>query len=168
MSVSHTKKDNHVINMQILDKSDFISPYCGYTPVISSEAAAYLDNALKYVSPKKEVEIHIKSKVILDEEKEFYKNAIINYYSNNIKEHKRDLFHNNLLSILLLIVGAVFITVMLILEATNVNAIYSTILEIVGWVFIWESAYNFFFEKHHIKKELVKARQIINANIVLE
>ncbi len=158
---------NYVIEMNILDKSDFISPYCSKTPVISSEAALYLDNALKYVSPKREIEINIVSNVIEENEKEFFKNAIINYYSNNIKQHFRDLFHYNILSFVLLLIGVIFIVIMLIVETNSSNQIWSTILEIVGWVFIWEAAYTFFFEKHKTKIELLKSKQIVNAKITI-
>lgn len=155
-----------IIDMNILDNSAFLSPYCGNLLLISSEVASYLENAIKYIPPKFDITLHIKSKDINDEKKNQYKNAIKNYFTNNILQLKREIFFQTIMSLIMLFIGIFIISLMLILSNNKVNIIQDTILEIAGWVFIWEAVDKFFFERHKLKYELRKAYQLCKAEIV--
>lgn len=158
-------KENINIDMTILDNSTFLSPYCGNVKIISSEVASYLDNILNYYPPKLNLTLRINSKSTNQEDEKIFKEAIINYYQNNIYRLKRDLLRNMIIALIMLIIGSIFITLMLIIGNKNSNPIWTTILEIAGWVFIWEAVDKFFFERHSLNKELRKSIQIVSAKI---
>lgn len=160
------ENNRFIINMTVIDKSSFLSPFCGDEPIISSEVSAYLENTIKYVPPTFDFSIKIKNENITEQEKLIYKQAIKNYYHNNIQKLKRDVFRNNIVSLGMTFVGVLVIAIMLILSSKGViNEVWNAVLEIIGWVFIWEAVDKFFFERHHLKTELRLAHKIVNSNI---
>ncbi len=153
------------VELTIIDKTQFLSPFCGKKKIISSEVASYLENILNYYHPKFNLTLNILTKELTSKEEEQYKSAIINYYENNIIRIKRDLLRNLIISLIMLLIGAFFITIMLII---NNHPIWSTILEIIGWVFVWEAVDIFFFKRHELNRELRKSIQIKNAKIIFQ
>lgn len=151
--------------MAILDSSNFISPYCGNAPVLGSEAVAYLDNAVKNIPAKKDIALHIKSNVLEEKNQKVYRIAIKNYYHNIIQQTARDLLRSTIVSFIMAAIGIAVIAVMLILTARGLNEIWDIVLEIIGWVFIWEAVDKFCFERHTLKQELRRAYQLKNADV---
>ncbi|MCH5180775.1 MAG: hypothetical protein J1F32_06150 [Erysipelotrichales bacterium] len=159
-------KGNFIIDMMILDDESFISPFCGKAPVISSDVATYLDNAIKNVPPKFGVSLHITSDVVSKEKEEIHIESIRNYYRNEQKQLIRELVSNKLSAFIMFVIGLVVIATMIVLSLTNTSEIWITVLEIVGWVFVWEAVDTFFIERSKLKRDLLRANQFINAEVV--
>lgn len=155
--------DLAIINITILDKSQFLSPVCGNNVVISHEVSDYLDNAIKVIPSSYNIKVLINT----DDELHFdiYERAIKNYYSNNLKQDLRDLAKNKLISALILLIGIIVISVLIFLKLKNLGELFSTILEIIGWVFIWQATDMFFFERNKIKRNIRKSTMFINSRV---
>ena len=162
------ENNNAVIDLMVLDSSVFLSPVCGDLPIISNEVSSYLDNAIKTVPPSFDVKLKIKCKDIDEQQKKVYQSAIKNYYQNNCKQDVRNLISNTWASFMMFIVGVIIITIMIILTLKEVDQVWITILEIIGWVFIWEAVDKFIFERRDIKKDLRKSNTFANAKIMFE
>lgn len=154
-----------VLDMLVRDDSGFISPYCGNLPVISGEAAAYLENTVKNIPVKFNISLHIKCSDLSRNKQELYRNSIKNYYKNAIQQTIRDLFNTTAIALVMAIIGIGVIVLMLILTSKGLGELWNIVLEIVGWVFLWESVDKFFFERQKLKHELRRAYQFINADI---
>jgi len=157
-----------IIDMIVKDDSNFLSPYYGKYPVISSDVAEYLDNAQKAVLPKNEIRIKIKSNAIDDNEKKIYENAIKNHYQYVQMQILKELLSNRWTSFVMFIVGVIVIALMFVANHIKVSEVWSTVLEIVGWVFIWEAADNFLIERKSIRNRLRYANKMINAVVEYE
>lgn len=154
-----------IIDMMILDDDSFVSPFCGDAPIISSDVATYLDNSIKNIPPKANVSLHIKSDVVAKEKENIHIESIRNYYRNEQKQLMRELFSNKIASIIMFIIGLVVISAMIVFSFTDFSEIWITILEIVGWVFVWEAVDKFFFERSKLKRDLLRTNQLINAEV---
>lgn len=159
------ENDRFILDMTIIDSSSFISPYCGNSPVIGSEVAAYLDNAIQNIPAKYDVSLHIKCHSISEDEQRIYRNAINNYYHNIVQQAIRNLFRNSIVSLIMALFGIAVIAIMLILTARGLNEVWDIVLEVIGWVFIWEAVDKFCFERYKLKHELRRAYQLKNADI---
>ena len=162
------EKGNFIIDMMILDDDSFISPFCGNAPVISSDAATYLDNAIKNVPPKFGVSLRITSDVISKEKEEIHIESIRNYYRNEQKQLIRELVSNKMSAFVMFVIGLFVIATMIVLSLTDTSEIWITVLEIIGWVFVWESVDAFFIERSKLKRDLLRANQFINAEVVFK
>lgn len=163
------KLDEHnryVIDLTINDDASFLSPFSGENKVISSEVASYLDNAIKFVPAKLDISLHIKALNINEEEKIIYMQAIKNYYRNIMTQLNNELIFNLIVSLSMFFIGVIVIAIMIILSSRGLNEIWDVVLEIIGWVFIWEAVDKFFFERRKLKLEILKAKQFINAKII--
>lgn len=159
------KNNRFVLDMLVMDESGFISPYCSNLPVISGEAAAYLENAVKNIPIKFDISLHVKCSGLSQNKQELYRNSIKNYFNNTIQQTIRDLFRTTMIALVMAIIGIGVIVLMLILTSKGLGELWNIVLEIIGWVFIWESVDKFFFERQKLKHELRRAYQFINADI---
>ena len=157
-----------IIDMMILDDESFISPFCGRAPIISSDVATYLDNSIKTVPPKAKVTLHISSEVIAKDKEEVHVQSIRNYYQNERKQLIRELLSNKLASLTMFIIGLIVIAIMIAFSFLDFGEIWITILEIIGWVFVWEAVDKFVFERNKLKKDLLRANQLINAEVIFK
>lgn len=157
-----------IIDMVVKNDSNFLSPYYGKYPVINSEVAEYLDNSQKAVLPKSEIKIRIKSNEIDDNEKIIYEEAIKNHYQYVKLQILKELLSNRWTPFVMFIVGIIVIAFMFVANYMEIPEVWSTVLEIIGWVFIWEAADKFFIERKTIRNQLRYANKMINAVVEYE
>lgn len=155
-----------IVEMQVLDDSNFLSPYCSNYYIANDEVISYLNNRIKNVNPKVDLELHIKSNVIDDQEKIIYEQAIKNYYKSEKKQLTTKLVNNLIVSLIMFLIGLIIISIMIFMSYNNYKEVWTTVLDIIGWVFIWETIDKFCFERREIKREYRKAEQFINAKII--
>ena len=74
------------------------------------------------------------------EEKQIYDKAIRTYYKERAVAVSKELRRNNLIAVLLLLLGALVLTGAVIISYTVSSAVWSEIIDIIAWVLIWESA----------------------------
>lgn len=144
--------DSSCIKMTLRDDTDFLSDFWADQPVISSEAADYLDNALKALNKKdlENLSIEISSAPLDGFEKKIFSDAIHNYYSNRLHENHNDLHRNQRNSLILFLIGAFVLALMVALEHFGMRPYFSEIFDIIGWVFIWEATDEFCLERYDL------------------
>lgn len=155
-----------VIEMQVLDDSNFLSPYCSNYYIANDEIISYLNNRVKNLNVKAPLRIIINSNVIDENEKKIYTTAIKNYYFSGKKQLVQDLFNNMIVSLVMFAIGLVIIAIMIYMSLHADKEIWTTVFDIVGWVFIWEAVDKFFFERRQLKRDFLRAEQFINADFV--
>ncbi|NLC93692.1 MAG: hypothetical protein GX677_09590, partial [Treponema sp.] len=62
----------------------------------------------------------------------------------------------------------IVIAFMFVANYMEIPEVWSTVLEIIGWVFIWEAADKFFIERKTIRNQLRYANKMINAVVEYE
>lgn len=163
------KKEISTIQMTVIDDSNFLSPYCYENPLISEEVAEFLKKEKKLLRPPVvAIQIMIRSNVISDDEKKLYTQAIHNYFKAENKEDKINLRRNRILSLWMAIIGIVVFAALVILDSLLFLGIWSEIIDILGWVFIWEAVDQYFFEGGRIKRDFFQSELFAKAEVYFQ
>lgn len=129
-----------VVDMMIMDDSNFLSPFSkDKVPVISPDVATFIENRTSSVLPKEKLVLNIHGKSISKTESNVYKTAIEEYYTQKYVQNERDIRRNNIFSLVLALFGIITLVVLGVFEPM-LNFIWKEVLDIVAWVFLWESA----------------------------
>lgn len=156
-----------VININVSDDSDFLSPYStDGKPLISGEVADFLNHSVKRLKVGEDARFVVQSSVIDDNEKIVYKRAIENYYLTEAAETKSQLKRNAWLSLIMFLIGALIFSVAIILEHAGIQLLWLDILDVAAWVFVWEAVDLFMLQRPALKSQLLKYYKIISADII--
>ncbi len=151
-----------VINMVVKDDSDFLSPFSTHdTPVISSEVAGFLENCASSYSPKKRLILRIHGSCVSENEKQIYALAIKDYYADEITATRRELRHFNMVSAVLMTIGILILAVAILRR----GELWSEVLDIIAWVFIWEAVNIIAFRKRDLRIKKFRYRAFENMKI---
>lgn len=133
--------DNRIIiNINVKDDADFLSVFSqNEIPVISSEVAEFIENSTDSILPKEQLTLRIHSDCIDETEKELYKEGIREYYIEKSIANSRELKRNNIITVLLTIAGILALALQLFLEYKTDNMLWTEVIDIVAWVFLWEA-----------------------------
>lgn len=141
-----------IIDMHVKDDADFLSVFSASdTPVVSDEVACFLENTARGVLPNEQLALHIKSDCIDDGEKVVYTAAVKKYYAERYAENKRELRHLGFVALILAILGVLVLAFSVWLEYRYESVIWSEVVDIAAWVFLWEAVDVFFFKTREIK-----------------
>lgn len=125
-----------IINMTVKDDSDFLSVYSQReAPFISSDVAEFIESSSHSLRPGQPLALHIHSDCIDDVEKQDYKEGIREYYSEKYIASKREMRFNLIAVILLALAGIATLILAFGIEHT----IWSEVIDIAAWVFLWEA-----------------------------
>lgn len=125
-----------IINMTVKDDSDFLSVYSQReAPFISSDVAEFIESSSHSLRPGQPLALHVHSDCIDDNEKEDYRIGIREYYSEKYIAGKRE-FRFNVIAVILLALAGIGT---LLLAFSIDNGIWSEVIDIAAWVFLWEA-----------------------------
>ncbi len=153
------------IEMVVLNDDEFLSPYCGHDPVISGEVAGYMENAAKAGGPASRFRLKIFSDVITPEEAVIYDRAIRNYYRNEREHLTRERHRNAVVALAMLIAGVLIFALRLLFPVMTTWEILDEVIDIAGWVFVWEAVDQYAFQRHKINLEYGMACHMAEAEI---
>lgn len=155
-----------VINMTVLNDNDFLSPYSPTdSPIIASDVAEFLENGANKYLPKQSFQINVNSDCIDGQEQVIYDNAIRNYFNLKLNSAKQDLKRNLIVSIIFTVIGIAGLAAMLLLDHFFDNAIWTEVVDIFAWVFVWEAVDQFFIERRKLLRDSRKYKALTEADI---
>lgn len=133
---------------------------------LSKDFCSYIDHECLNISKNDEIVLNFVTKNNIDESiRQEIIQLIRDHYKEKIKYLCDIIKSNNRKEFILFCIGLVFICASFI--TTNIHiAIIPEILQIVGWVFIWECIYADIFVKSEEKHKLMKYRKILNSEII--
>lgn len=159
------KTDKTTIDIRIRNEDDILSPFCSDKLVISPSLAEYIESRITRYNVKKGIVLNIYCKDIDNNEKEIYDIAIRNRYKEKLIEAQRDIHKNNITAVVFLIVGLLILVFSILSKVFIENAIWAEVIDIIAWVFIWESVEFKFIQRIPLSFARVKAYELINAKI---
>ena len=155
-----------VINMIVKDDENFLSMFSETdTPVISEDVADFIETSSKAILPNKQLTLKIKSDCIDDEEKEIYRKAIKEYYKEQCVATTREINKNNLISLFLFIAGVFVLGLAFLLQVKSTLSFWAEIIDIVAWVFVWESVDILCFKTSSLRRKTKKYLSFISMKI---
>ena len=145
-----------VINMTVKDDGNFLSPFSsGTTAMISSEVAEFIENSTHSLPLRRELLLRVHSDCIDETEREEYRAGIKTYYEEKYIASKGERRFNLFAVILLALAGIATLAL-----AFNVEShIWSEVIDIAAWVFLWEAVDIGVFRNREIRR---KCRRYLN------
>ncbi len=133
-------KNHTVLNMTVKNDDDFLSVFSeNNTPIISTEVAEFIENTASALPLKESLTLRIHSDCIDSEEQVIYRQAIKEYYVQKYISNERELKRNRLVMFLLAFAGILVLALALVYEYTGGGPIWTEVIDIVAWVFLWEA-----------------------------
>lgn len=160
------REGNYVINIGVSDGDTFLSPYSiDGEPLISAETAAFMEHSVKHLRPDAPLHFVIRGKTIDETEKPKYDRAIRDYYRSEFIENARDIRKNTVQSIIMTLTAAFIFATAVVLDRHGTNAVILNMIDVVAWVFMWEAADIYFFQRSLLKLHRRRALSMIEAVI---
>ena len=129
-----------IIQMNVKDDANFLSEFSeSATPVISTEVAEFIENETNAVPPNEDFTLQVYNDCIDDREEKIYSAAIKEYYMQKYIANEREIKRNRFAVLLLGIAGILVLAVELIFDYRVGNALWSSVIDIVAWVLLWEA-----------------------------
>ncbi len=155
-----------IVDITISDSENLLSIYNpDGKKIISTEMANVIDNSTKSTSINKDIHLRFSCNSNSPAKEDIYKQAIKNYYLNEFADKERRLHNNFLITIFVFVMAVLFLALFFILEKVNCPWYLNYFIEIVAWVFAWETVDLIFFQRQLIRYEQRKDLQIIYAHI---
>ena len=129
-----------IIQMNVKDDANFLSEFSeSATPVISTEVAEFIENETNAVPPNEDFTLQVYNDCIDDREEKVYGAAIKEYYMQKYIANEREIKRNRFAVLLLGIAGILVLAAELIFDYRVGNALWSSVIDIVAWVLLWEA-----------------------------
>ncbi|MDD2434305.1 MAG: hypothetical protein WC196_03735 [Bacilli bacterium] len=156
-----------IVNMVVKDDSNFLSVFSeNKTPVISSEVADFIESCTNTLIPGEQLTLRIHSDCIDDQEKEIYRAAIKEYYSEKNVANERERVRNNTLAVTLFTLGVIVLAIDMILKNRTPVSIWAEVIDIVAWVLLWEAVDITIFRNHETRNN--RKHYSANLNMKIE
>ncbi len=154
------------INMTVLNDDNFLSPYSPTDePIITGDVAEFLENGAAKFNPKQKLQLNIYSNCIDGQEQSVYKSAIHNYFALKLAATQIDLKRNLIVSVIFTVIGLLGLVAMVLLDRFFGNAIWTEVVDIFAWVFVWEAVDQFFIERLKLLRDCKKYKAFVNAPV---
>lgn len=160
------EQGRRIIPMTVQDDADFLSVYAeGDTPLIAADIADYLEEKAGNLSPLEALVLRIRSSCIDPDEQNQYREGVKEYYLTRYISCRKELRRNNFLAAFLAITGMLTLIVMSLIDTWTGSAFWTEVVDIIAWVFIWESVDVFAFRNHELREERLRCLSFMDMEI---
>ena len=159
------KKKEYIIHIDLEEKDALYDDYNWH--ILNDELARYINKQISKTKLDDKIILEISAGFMKQEEKVKMRECIINHYQDVIAEIK---VYNRLLSkkqYLLLFFGILGLIVSSMLDGITAKIIVE-VLNIAGWVGVWEAIYSIIFTDSELKFKQKRAKQIIKSEIIFK
>ena len=154
---------NNKVEIFIDEQSDFVSNY--NTKMLNPELKNYILEELRGSNLKKGITINIVGDYFdtLEKKNEFLK-LFKNEFSLSIKDYTMYLKYSLIASLLLGLIGIIFIVLSNIIS----SPVFKEIFLIMGWLGVWESTANLIFNESKNYLVIKRYKRILEAKIIFK
>lgn len=135
-----------VVELRVLDDNSFLSPYStqGYN-ILSEDVSDFIEHSLGGIPHEKPLRFRICSDVITEEEQREYTKAIHRHYANKYLDSRIEKKHLHKMAAIMALVAVSALSLLISFTAAGIgNEVFSEIVDIFAWVFMWEAVDIFF------------------------
>lgn len=156
--------DIETINVKVKHEEEIYSGYnYDRNEVLNPALNDFLVEKAESLHNRSKLRIKIFSDFPLEEHELF--SAIKNKFKGEFESYERKLKQTAIFSLVVLILGILFLGIFVLEEIFFHNVVLSIILEIASWVFIWEAVDSFFLERIALKEKRRQMARLYDAEI---
>ena len=156
--------DIETINVKVKHEEEIYSGYnYDRNEVLNPALSDFLVEKAESLHKRSKLRIKIFSDFSLEEHELF--SAIKNKFKGEFESYERKLKQTAIFSLVVLILGILFLGIFVLEEMFFHNVVLSIILEIASWVFIWEAVDSFFLERIALKEKRRQMARLYDTEI---
>lgn len=163
--IARDEEGRAVIEVTVRSDEDFLSDYSVGKPVISTDLAEFLHGQLDALPPKEPLLLRICGTCIDEEEKPLYEGALREYALRSYRKTQRAMKRNAAISAIMFAIGVLGLIATVLYSVFGGNVIFSEVLDIFAWVFVWEAVDLFFLERGALRAERLRALRLYDAKV---
>lgn len=157
------KKKEYIIHIDLEGKDDLYDEY--NWNILNDKLASYINKQVSRSKLDDKIIIEISAGFTMNKEKEKMRSCILEHYNDVLKEceiyDKVDVTKK----IFLMLFGLI---VLVVARNIEVAGIISELLNIAGWVAVWEVVYSLLFTDNERKFKQKRAKQLVKAEIIFK
>lgn len=157
------KNKEYIIHIDLEGKDDLYDEY--NWNILNDKLASYINKQVSRSKLDDKIIIEIYAGFTMNKEKEKMRNCILEYYNDVLKECKIYYKVDVTKKIFLMLFGLIALVVARNIE---VAGIISELLNIAGWVAVWEVVYSLLFTDNERKFKQKRAKQLVKAEIIFK
>lgn len=156
-----------VIRVGVSDRESVFNPFSTADRLsLSEEFAATVEGRAKGIFKEKRLAVEVACANGCEVSEREIKSAFHNYYADKIAHQAGRYGRNGALTLTMLLIGLAFLAASLTLGGFGLIAeMFTGVLDIAAWVFIWEAVDKFFFERNVLKIEYVLYSRLAKAEV---
>lgn len=163
------KEGRIIIDMNVKDDTNFLSVFsASNNPVISNDVAEFIENNTHFIRANEQLSLNIKSNCIDETEQKVYKDAIKEYFTEKYRANERELKVQNKIALLLAFLGVLILVLAVFLNYRMSSVIWSEVVDIAAWVFLWEAVDIKFFKTRELSLKRKRYIALIDMEINYE
>ena len=160
-----TNKREYTIHIDLEEKYDLYDEY--NWNILNEKLARYIYHQASKSKLNDHIIIEISAGFMRHKDKEKMRNCVIAYYHDILKEINVYEKSNNIKKIILFLIGVIFLILSNSLKEM-LNDVLVELLNIAGWVAVWEIIYIVLFTDSERKFKLKRARQLVKSEIIFK
>ena len=162
----HDNNDEVVINIKADNEEQIFSSYnYDNKTSLNSELSNYLWENAKLAPPYKKLKLQVYCNKHID--KNEVNSAIKSHYRREYIEVKDEIKKTRLFSTVCLFLGIISLLILLAINKLSNTYLTSSVMDIVAWVFVWESVDGFFFKGGGLSHRCRILMRLYSAEIVI-
>lgn len=158
------EKGNAVIDIDIGASTNLFSPYSD-RKVLNTDIIDYIDALVFPIPTHIQVVLNFLINSENDFDQEYFKRALRRHYWVIYKDKDAELRKMTTTPIFLLVIGICILIVSWGLNVMNAGFIWSDLVLVASWVFIWESITRFSIGRKEKRTDLLNAGQMVVAEV---
>lgn len=137
-----------LVDLRVIDDNDFLSPYSTANHnVISDGVSDFIEHSLSDVPSEKPIHFRIYSDVITPEEQKEYTRAIHSHYADKYRQTCMEKKKLHGVALVMALVAVAALSFMIGIDIAGLRTeVFTEIVDIFAWVFMWEAVDIFFLE----------------------
>lgn len=161
------ENDEALIYVKADNKDDLVSKLSeGEDTIITSDFARFVNENTDNIKLEKHLNIKINNtKEFTREDKSMIKLAYRNYFEKKVSDINDRLYSNKVECINLMILSVLALGLYALIKIVEKFSLFSEMILIIAWVFVWRTTENIFFERSKLRKEAIKYYKLLNARI---
>lgn len=144
----HDEQGRAIIDLRVIDDSYFLSPYSTATHnIIAEDVSDFIEHSIQGVPPEESIHFRIHSDVITPEEQVEYTKAIHSHYADKYRDSCFEKRHLHRTAAIMTFIAVIALSFIIGVEVSGFkSAVFSEIIDIFAWVFMWEAVDIFFLQ----------------------
>lgn len=153
-------KEN-IIEIKLKSKNDYINTY--NDKKLSYELSNYILEESKSIETKQKIKFIVSSSYeMTEEEKEEFVDMLRENFETDVSEIMNINKKETISNLIALLIG-IFLMIIYCIDYKTV--FIKELILIIGWGFLWEATYNFFFKGIETRLKITRRKQIISGKI---